>query len=351
MKTNIQCRTKKVNHQKKTNLMKVTMRSKIGVFTLFLLLFGFNACQKDVNVEDNPSYITKKPVSYREIPAGDIIPIEDNARQSPFDASPRAELADIEDVPVVTPGVISNCGGTEDQKILCSLSFRNVNSIKPGQRKGIIDNLNTNGGTSVTSCYNYNNQNVCGYIGKEALHPLFIGQDGNYRLQLTPKNPDRDFDVFVYKLSVLNTVIHRTLVAHSVLPQGQTETLHITEDGVYDIVVDEYPNKNGQVGVGDGNYILSLSPNTLIKTTPTYNKATDNVTYQFSLKSIKVGFQLKCWLFRKKIGNNWVNLGTYAPNDNFLFSCGTCDYLVSPIYESLIANTPPSEGKGTVIRP
>ena len=351
MKTVIQFSTKKITHQKSSIQMKVVNHSKFLFFTLLLFFFSFNACQKELNVEEAPSFIAKKPITYSETPTGNIISVEDNERQSHLGATPRADLADIDDVPVVTSGVISNCTGTVDQKIYCSLIFRFLNSIKPGQRIGIADNLNTTTkGTNLTSCYVYGGQNVCGYVGKENLHPLFIEEDGNYRLQMTPKNPNRDYDVFVYKLSVLNTVIIRTLVAHSVFPQGKTETLHITQEGVYDIVVDEYPNKNGQVGQGDGNYILSLSPNTLIKTAATYDSNTDNVTYQFSHKALKPATQLSSWLFRKKQGNTWLNLGTYGVNNNFTFSCNNCDYLVAPIYENIITGVK-TEGTATVIRP
>jgi hypothetical protein len=351
MKTVIQFSTKKVNYQKNLNLMKAIHQSKIGISTLFLLFFSFIACQKEISGEDTPSAISKKPSVSKDIPATDIISVEDTDRPSVLQATPRAELADIEDVPVVTAGVISNCAGTEDQKIYCALIFRFLNSIKPGQRIGIADNLNTTTrGTNLTSCYVYGGQNVCGYVGKENLHPLYIPENGNYRLQMTPKNPNRDYDVFVYKLSVLNTVIIRTLVAHSVFPQGKTETLHITQEGVYDIVVDEYPNRNGQVGQGDGNYVLSLSPNTVIKTAATYNENTDNVTYQFSRNDLRPTINMIGWLFRKKQGNAWLNLGMYEASSNFSFSCNNCDYLVAPIYENIFTGVR-TEGTATVIRP
>lgn len=353
MKTVIQFSSKIVNLLKKSIAMKSVTHSNVALLTAFLFLMSFIACQKDKNLESTSSFMAKKPSVSKEIPAGNIISIEDDNRPSALQATPRADLADIDDVPVVTSGGISNCGGTEDGKIRCALAMRFLNSIKPGQRVGIADNLNTNTlGTNVTSCYTYGGQNVCGYIGKENLHPLFIAEPGNYRLQLTPKNPNRDYDVFVYRLTVLNKVITRTLIGYGVFPQGKTETVNITatDDDILDIVVDEYPNTNGQVGNGDGNYILSLSPNTLIKTTSTYDKNTNEVSYQFSLKSIKANNQLHGWLFRKKQGNTWLNLGIYNANNYFNFSCDNCDYLVAPIYESLLTGVK-SEGTATVIRP
>jgi hypothetical protein len=334
--------------------MHRTFPPRLAFLALLLILIGFNACQNDQILENNPSLINEKPSNYKEIPAGDIVPIEDNHRYDPSQATPRAELADIEDVPVVrVGGIVVVCTGTEDEVLLCILSRRGINNIRTGERLGVLDNLNTNiHGTNVTSCYTYGGQKVCGYVGKENLHPLTLGVAGNYRIQLTPKNPNRDFDVFVYRLTVLNKVITRTLVGYSTFSQGKTETVNIvaTEYGVYDVVVDEYPNKNGQVGQGDGNYILSLSSKTDIHTTTNYNKNTDEVSYQFSLKSLPLNNQLYGWLFRKKQGATWLNLGVYNATNNFTFSCGSCDYLVSPIYQHINTGVK-TEGTATVIRP
>ena len=174
MKTIIQFRSNIVNHPKRTTTMKSTTTSRLAFLTLVLFFVSFNACQKDKNGEAN-SFMAKKPYVSEEISKDNIIFVEDDAHPSVLQAAPRAELADIDDVPVVTSGGIANCGGTEDEKILCGLAMRYFNSIKPGLRIGIADNLNTNTtGTNLTSCYTYGGQTVCGYVGKENLHPLHL---------------------------------------------------------------------------------------------------------------------------------------------------------------------------------
>jgi hypothetical protein len=324
--------------------MKEVNQSKILLCALFVSLLAFTACQKDLNVESNPSASpSKKPNFSTEIDAKNLTTVADEGQERVSSLlNVRAIVGDIEDEPVVIAGVDNDCTvGTPLERLQC-LNNRAKMRVQVGKRQGISDILNITSinSTNTTNCYQYGGQNVCGYTGREITHPLNVPVNGNYRIQLTPKNPNRDFDVFVYRYAIVNGVFTKTLVGFGVFPQGKTETITITQQGEYDIVVDEYPNSSGVVGSGDGSYILAISSNTTVKTTASYNQNTNNVSYQFGItaNSAPIGYRLESWYFKRKNGAVWQNAGTYPATQSFTFSCGTCDYAVAPIYINAIGD-------------
>jgi hypothetical protein len=361
MKTVIQFSTEKVNYQKNSNLMKVVNHSKIGFFTLLLFFFSFNACQKDAA---SPAISESIPMtelkSEKAYPIDNITPIYEIPKNQRLSSGlqMRGELADIEDVPVVTSGSTINCHGTPEQCLIIYLeNLRFLNAIKPGQRLGIYSSLslhNANVAQNINNytCYRYISEvgirDFCGYIGKDKDHPFNIKTDGNYRIQLTPKNTTRNLDLFVYKLEVKNGEIDTTLVAFSTLPAGKTETIHLTKKGYYTIVVDE--RVSNSIG---SDYILAVSGDTRVKTIPILQE-NNELVYQFALKPnlspSNNDNQLVAWSFQRKINGVLTDLGYYPVNSTFNFLCETCDYLVAPVYAHKITGKIEEEA-ATLLRP
>lgn len=338
-----------VNPKNHILTMKTTLFPKVLFLTLALILINFTSCQKDAiaPTTENSTLINSEQVFAVE----DIVSLGDMGRPV-SSIQTRGDLPDIDDVPVVTSGIIINCGGTPYECAIERLETqRFINAIKVGQRLGVYDNLALSSSTSKYNCYRHYSdigvRDFCGYIGKEKDHALNIKTNGNYRIQLTPKSSTRNLDLFIYKHTVApNGYIDSTLVSFSTLPAGLTETVHLKEAGYYTIVVDEkVSNPTGS------DYILSVSTNTPVITVPIL-RSDNTLIYQFiqNPASATKSRQLIAWNFKRKIGGVMTDLGNYSPFSTFRFTCSTCDYLVSPVYYN--TNTGLNEeGTATVIRP
>lgn len=350
MKASTHFRYSFVNSLKKTNIMKLKTFPKTALLFCTLLLSSLTACKEDAVAPDSFDLQPAQVVENKQIyPVTDITAIAENGRPITT-LSTRGDLADIDDVPVVKTGSTIHCHGTPYQCVMMNLEhFRTRNSIKPGQRLGIYDPLSLDG-------YDYNNYEcyrqhfnvgvieVCGYKGKDKEHPLYIETAGNYRLQLTPRFNSRNLDLFVYKLTVRPTgKIDTSVVAMSILPAGQTETIHLTEAGFYTIVVDD---KSPSVSQSD--YILALSHNTAVRTIPIL-LSDNSLVYQFTAPSSSYKMLIG-WNFKRKISGVLTDLGTYPTNSTFRFSCEMCDYYVSPVYYNTSTGLE-EEGAATVIKP
>lgn len=338
-----------VNPQKKLNIMENSRKISYFGFILSFLILSLTACQENIvepNANDTPTYQTEQIY-----PITDFTTLPETGRPDNT-LSTRGDLADIDDVPAVRTGSSIHCHGTpyECKKMYMDF-FRKP--LKPGQRVGVqtpvsldLENMAINH----QNCYRYYSQvgvmDFCGYIGKDREHPLNIETNGNYRIQVSALSNNRNLDVFVFKHRLFSDGrVDTTVVAYSTLPAGHTETLHLTEAGYYTIVVDE--KVSNPVG---SDYILSVSKNTPIKTTPIL-RTDGTLVYQFSLVSPPSNNEyLIGWSFKKKISRQWVDLGSYGYQNTFIFSCSSCDYLVSPVYQSTIVNAT-REGSGTLIRP
>ncbi len=337
-----------VNLQKKTNIMKSNYFPKTVICTLALSLLSLIACQKDAVAPD--TFDTTTAVENKPLYAvNDITDIAETGRLL-SSLTTRGDLADIEDTPVITTGSTINCIGTPYQCASSYLEFlRTINAIKPGQRLGVYDALALTGNSrNDYECYTQHTQvgvmQLCGYKGKDKDHPLHIKTTGNYRVQLTPKYNDRNLDMFIYKHTVRpNGKIDTTVVAMSTMSEGQTETVHLTEEGFYTIVVDSKTSSPHNT-----DYILAVSNNTPVKTIPIV--LIDNtLVYQFTAPSTSYKM-LYGWNFKRKISGVLTDLGTYPANYTFRFSCETCDYLVSPVYYNTHTGHL-EEGDATVVRP
>jgi hypothetical protein len=351
MKSRIQFSTKIVNQVKNSITMKSAPFPKLALLIFGLVFISINACQRE-NIEISASEALAIEDNLSPYPITDIIKIDDSNVHPAARLPTRGGLPDIEDVPVVTSGSTINCQGTPEQCAEIYLqNLRFVNAIKPGQRLGVFGSLNLNAAPDVNNynCYRYISNvgilDFCGYVGKDKDHPLNLDANGNYRIQLSPKNANRNLDLFVYEHKFVNGEIDTTLVAYSVLPAGETETVHLTKKGHYTIVVDE---KNANSAGSD--YVLSVSNNTPVKAVPILT-ASNNLNYQFKYAfNLKQGIKLIAWSFRKKINGNWTPVGNYTTNSTFKFGCGTCDYLVSPVYFNEYTGFV-EEGDATLFRP
>jgi hypothetical protein len=322
----------------------------VSIFALIVLLFSLNACQKDAIAPAIEASSLQTPSS---IDVQNIVTVPDvpDARQT-LSLGTRNNIPDIKDTLMPTIDVLIACFGTPDVCLEAGLKVRRANSIKPGNRIGLLNTVNLEGNAiNLKTIYNYIAPNgggavsMVGYNGKERRHPLNIEADGNYRIQMSPLSPTRNLDMFVYKLEVKNGQIDSTLVAFGTLPAGQTETVHITKKGYYTIIVDE-KNAAGS----DTDYLLAVSPHTLTKATSFIQN--NSLVYKFDLV---VGISIYThtgWAFKKKINGVWTDVGTFAPTTSFIFGCSTCDYLVAPVFD---LNTTPAveiiEGTSTLIHP
>jgi hypothetical protein len=327
--------------------MKSITLSKLSLLTVVMLLLSFNACQKE-----NVQTIKSDTVDFVEslYPIKDIIKLDDGTKMRPDPGilQTRGELADIEDVPVVTSGVISRCGGTPEQCLTLYLEdTHRANSIKPGQRQGIYNGLSLDDleGFNKYNCYRSTTRSYCGYTGKDKDHPLNISSDGNYRIQLSAKNADRNLDLFVYQHRVIDSRIDTILVASSILHAGKTETIHLTEKGYYTLVVDEKtPHSIGS------DYFIAVSLNTPVKAIPIV-KSNNDLLYQFQhVLPSSQNLTFSSWAFRVKVNGVWQSMGNFPITTTFSFLCNTCDYLVSPVYINQSTGLT-EEGSATLIRP
>jgi hypothetical protein len=329
---------------------------KKQILGMTLCLFAFAACHKDM--EDNDfSLKSASGISELDLNNNSVEKIDFNADLETRNIIIGDTEGDIEDVAEITSGaeIIDLCltapNGCQFGE---SLKFR----LAPGQRigkAGIKDNnnpnlssptapQNLNSGTNIRSKYTLNGRTLTTLKGKEHIYQTELQTDGNYRLQLSPKFANRDVDLFVFRLSLVNGVIQKTLVQWSINGVGKTETLHLKQKGYYEIVVDSESDANGN------EYTLMLSKNTPIQTqTALYN---NTIVYKFTAPTGRSGIipeTLTSLRFRRA-GVTRTFTGAAALTTYYLFDCSTCDYLVTAIYRNNVTGQL-TEYYATMLRP
>jgi hypothetical protein len=306
----------------------------IGTAILFVLL---SACQKEN--ENNTLDTSKSGLSNSEMTIesnAQVIDIQDNAAADRRAPAAQEPPGDLEDVPEVTAGqalqlsCIQNPNGCDDDLMTGNPPV--PNSIDRGKRLGIADRQHLDAGTNRIHSYKLPSRTVSGFIAKERTYYLKLPSNvvnGNYRVQLSPKYANRDVDIFVYKLSVVNGVLVRTLKAWGINGPGLTETLHLSESGYYELIVDSQSSTLGN------DYILSVSQNTRIKTNTRI--VNNKVQYQFATNPV-LGFETLIGWRIQRAGSPVATVFTPV-NLFFIFGCSnTCHYFITPVYRNTKTN-------------
>jgi hypothetical protein len=324
----------------------------LSVFALVALLFSLNACQKEsinpISGDVTASTTTTQNLKNETI---DVSAITIPERASATTLTTRADLSDIKDVIPANSEIIIACVGTPKVCTETRLGIRRANTIKPGERIGVSSAVSLSSAPASNRKEIYSRSTDAGvmaygtYKGKDNHHPLNITADGDYRIQMTPINTNRNLDMFIYKLEVRdNGSIDSTLVEIGRLPSGKTETVHLRKKGFYTIIIDEELASNTGAA-----YMLAVSPamNTNTKVTLSNN----NLIYDFD---VIVGISienLSGWTFKRKVNSDWVDLGTFAATSTFVFlNAPNSDYLVAPVFTNNVTGTTRTAAF-TMIRP
>jgi hypothetical protein len=302
-----------------------------------IILVLLSACQKE---NENDSFnASKTGVSNSEVTIDNnaqVVEIQENATNNHRAPAAPEPPGDLEDVPEVTAGqalqlsCILNPNGCDDELMIGSPPV--PNSIDRGKRLGIADRQHLDAGTNKIHSYKLPTRTVSGFVAKERTYYLKLPTNvanANYRIQLSPKFANRDVDIFVYKMSVVNGVLVRTLKAWGINGPGLTETLHLSESGYYELIVDSQSATLGN------DYILSVSKNTAIKTNTRI--VNNKVQYQFSTQSV-LGLETLIGWRIQRVGSSVATV--YTPvNLFFIFGCSnTCHYYITPVYRNTRTN-------------
>jgi hypothetical protein len=306
----------------------------IGTAIILVLL---SSCQKET--ENNEFDTSNKEVFNSEMTIennAQVIEIKDDVtpnRRAPAAPEPPGDL---EDVPEVTAGqalqlsCIQNPNHCDDDLMTGNTPV--PNSIDRGKRLGIADRQHLDAGTNRIHSYKLPTRTVTGFVAKERTYYLKLPNNvanANYRVQLSPKYNNRDVDIFVYKLSVVNGKLVRTLKAWGINRPGLTETLHLSESGYYELVVDSQSPTLGN------DYILSVTKNTAIKTTTRI--VNNKVQYQFATTP-NLGLETLIGWRIQRAGSTIAQ--TFTPVQlYFIFPCSnTCHYQITPVYRNRHTN-------------
>ena len=343
--------------------MRFTTASQLKGLTVLFILFGLNACQKD-----NKEVLKQQPMQALNIEtvSGDIVDIDESTLRAPNPNALKTRLADVGDIedvivpPAGSAAATDSCDkvcptfpGVFDCAILCHLiRLSKPWEIKAGQRFGVktpedVCQVPTIG--SAFSCYEINNQTLCGYGGKEKAFPLTINTAGNYRVQVTSKSPTKDFDLFVFLKEGSGTQQQtsdvKKLETCSTFPAGKTETVHLTKKGRYHLMIDEYTNN---ANCSEGEFTIAVSANTNVLTLPT--RKGNHLIYQFKVLKEPTENQLVAWALRVVHNGAVSEPRYYRSNSRFSFNCQQFDYLVTPVYRHSVTNQI-VEGDATLIHP
>jgi hypothetical protein len=310
---------------------------KIRSLTAALLLLIIGACQKQ-NQEE-----TVVP------PSPNLIKVQLN----PTLSARAATLTEggVEDVEVVTTGIpkaqledvqcIQNPASCSDVLVGSMVSD---SVIMPGFRLGVKRLQNLNRVSNAITKYDLPSGRVEDYNAHQKTFRLKLLTDSTYRIQVTPKDSNRNVDAFIYKLAVKEGRIVQNLIAWGIHPAGKSETMTISGAGYYLIVVDAQSEQL------DNNFLISVSRHTPIGV---QSKVKSGITeYQLDAppylnqnKDKWVG-----WSFRK-VGLFNAPSEYFSKDAPFAFNC-TCDWLITPIYQNQQTGLQaPYQTLATVIRP
>lgn len=310
--------------------------TKNRYLTATILMIWLSACQKE---NQNHSFdITKNDylnqISQTTTDESAIL-VDDNATPSRRTLAALPEIADggMEDREEVTSGISmgNSCIQEPNSCIHTSVGAPVIESVQPGSRVGLKTVQNLNLGTNVVSTYQLPNRTLVNLNANEKTYKLKIRETGSYRVQLAPKYSNRDVDIFVYKLSLVNNAIVRTLVGAGIYGNGATETVDInaTSIGYYELVVDAESTVLGN------DFYLSVSKLSRIKTTTAW--VNNKVQYRFArIISPLENMTQTGWRFRK-VGVTAAPQD-FSVNTPFVFGCRNCDWLISPLFRNTLTN-------------
>jgi hypothetical protein len=335
------------------------------MLALCILMF---ACGKDTPPND-PTPTTPTALKIETAPPTGLVQLTDAliSNQNKETKPPVNKGGDIEDVIAPPAGealLTETCdkvcptflATTQCDNLCMLLRLAQTWEIKAGQRFGAKTQQDVCGVTttgSAFSCFELNGQKICGYEGKEKAFRLAIAEAGNYRVQLSPTDKSKNFDIFVFKnegTDITDKLLaKKTCVAWSRNQTGAAETVHLTQRGHYYIVIDEFSTS---ASCNYGSFILSVSPATNIISTPTTKEG--KIYYTFSVVKTPSDAQLVAWSFRKNNPNIAVGqqegVLRYPLSCQFTFDCADCDYLVAPVYKNTTTGVL-YEDAPTMIRP
>ena len=294
----------------------ISTKSRCITTAVFLVLLS--ACQKEnqENLLDTPLDTSKSELLKAEMTHNqnvEVIDIESLVKTNRRAPAAQEPPGDLEDVPEVTDGAalrascVSNPNGCDDDLMVGGNENPVPNSIAVGKRLGIagVQNLN-NGNDNIKSYTLPTGKILTGFNARERVSYLKIPQNGKYRIQLSANNGNRDVDIFVYKLGVVNGQIVKTgMKAWGINASGFTETIHLTEKGYYMLILDSQQSGN------NNNYVLSVSKNTTISTNTRI--VNNKMAYQFVSSQPNLGFETFVqWRFQQR----GSTVATYSTNLN-----------------------------------